>query len=114
MGHKELVANPNESELNLEHILPQKPNETWKSKFTKSNPELYIYRLGNMTLLDASVNRKAGNGSFQEKCSKAYSKSNLEITKRILEYSSAWGAKQIEQRQDDMSKVACQIWRLDY
>ncbi|NER53039.1 MAG: HNH endonuclease [Symploca sp. SIO1A3] len=97
----------------LEHILPQKPNATWTSKFTKTDPDLYTWRLGNMTLLDASINRKVGNGSFTDKCSKAYSRSQLEITKKILEYS-VWGPKQIEERQSEMSKVACHIWRLDY
>ena len=109
---KELIANPNEMELNLEHILPKKPNNNWLEKFSRNDPSQYIYRLGNMTLLDSSVNSKLGNRSFQEK-SEAFAHSKLEITKEVADYS-VWSPKQIEQRQEKMSKAACQIWRLNY
>lgn len=113
MGSKELVANPNGMELNLEHILPQSPKDSWLVEFSNIAPTQYIYRVGNMTLLDSSVNRKLGNGSFREKCSKAYEGSMLKITKEILDYP-VWGPKQIEERQKKMAKVACDIWRLNY
>ncbi|MFB2920271.1 DUF262 domain-containing protein [Aerosakkonema funiforme] len=112
-GSKELVANPNGTELNLEHILPQTPKDSWLVELSKIDPNLYIYRLGNMTLLDSSVNRKLGNNSFQDKCAKAYQSSKLKITQEILDYP-VWGPKQIEERQNKMAKAACQIWRLDY
>ncbi|MFG6103429.1 DUF262 domain-containing HNH endonuclease family protein [Leptothoe sp. EHU-05/26/07-4] len=110
---KEVVANANPEDVNLEHILPKKPNEEWLRKFKKSTPKQYIYRLGNMTLLDSSVNRKIGNGSFSNKRKEAYEKSKLFITREIAENQS-WGPKQIEERQQKMSDKACQIWRLDY
>lgn len=113
MGSKELVANPNGTELNLEHILPQKPSESWLVEFSKTDYSQYIDRLGNMTLLDSKVNRKVGNNSFQEKCTAAFIHSKLEITKEILN-SSIWGVKQIEERQKKMAKAACQIWHLNY
>ena len=100
-------------ELNLEHILPQSPKDSWLVEFSKTDPNLYIYRLGNMTLLDSSMNRKLGNSSFQYKCAKAYQSSKLKITQEILDYP-VWGPKQIEERQNKMAKTACQIWRLDY
>jgi uncharacterized protein with ParB-like and HNH nuclease domain len=113
MGSKELVANPNGIQLNLEHILPQTPSDAWLVEFPKKDKTQYVYRLGNMTLLDSSVNRKVGNNSFQEKCSTAFSHSKLEITKEILN-NSVWGPKQIEERQRKMAKAACQIWQLNY
>jgi uncharacterized protein with ParB-like and HNH nuclease domain len=113
MGSKELVVNPNGIELNLEHILPQTPSETWLVEFPKKDKMQYVYRLGNMTLLDSLINRKVGNNSFQEKCSTAFYQSKLEVTKEILNYS-VWGPKQIEERQRKMAKAACQIWRLNY
>ncbi|MCV3212707.1 DUF262 domain-containing HNH endonuclease family protein [Plectonema radiosum NIES-515] len=113
MDSKELIANPNATELNLEHILPQKPSDKWLVEFSKTDPNQYIYRLGNMTLLDSSVNRKVGNTSFEEKSAKAFSNSKLDITREILK-DSVWGPKQIEERQKKMAKMACQIWRLNY
>ncbi|NJR74001.1 MAG: HNH endonuclease [Scytonema sp. CRU_2_7] len=72
MGHKELIANPNGTELNLEHILPQKPSDKWLVEFSNTDPNQYIYRLGNLTLLDSSVNRKVGNTSFEDKICQSF------------------------------------------
>jgi hypothetical protein len=112
----ELITNHSETKLNLEHILPENPNENWRDVLTNiDDVSEYIYRLGNLTLLGSAQNRKAGNSSFEEKCSKFYSVSNLEITKEIASNNGAgWGPKQIEDRQSRMAKKACQIWRLDY
>jgi hypothetical protein len=111
VGNKELVANPNSSEVNLEHVLPQKPSEAWLAKFSKTDPGHYVYRLGNLALLESKVNRTIGNSSFQEKCSKAFSSSRLEITREISE-NTVWGPKQIEERQEKMAKAASKIWNL--
>ncbi|WP_211173260.1 DUF262 domain-containing protein, partial [Brasilonema bromeliae] len=113
MDSKELIANPNATELNLEHILPQTPSEKWLVEFPKTDYNQYIYRLGNMTLLDSSINRKVGNTSFQDKCATAFSTSQLEITKEIINYR-VWSPKQVEERQSKMAEAACQIWRLGY
>lgn len=110
---KELITNPNSSELNLEHILPQRPDQVWSSLYSESEIEDYIYRLGNMTLLESSSNRNLGNLSFDDKCESAYRHSRLEITRGILEYP-IWGPEQIRERQEDMAKDAVHIWRLDY
>ncbi|ARV62506.1 hypothetical protein BZZ01_31210 [Nostocales cyanobacterium HT-58-2] len=113
MGTKELIANPNATELNLEHILPQNPSAKWLVEFPKTDYNQYIYRLGNMTLLDSSINRKVGNTSFKDKCTTAFSASKLEITKEIVNFH-VWSPKEIEERQKKMAEVACQIWRFDY
>ena len=113
MDNKELITNPSGSEVNLEHILPQKPSKQWLELLTGVDVDSYIDRLGNMTLLDSIPNRKLGNALFQDKCSQAYNHSKLKITTELLEYQS-WGAKQIDERQKRMAKIACHIWRLDY
>ncbi|BAZ25172.1 hypothetical protein NIES4073_60760 [Kalymmatonema gypsitolerans NIES-4073] len=113
MGSKELIANPNATELNLEHILPQTPRGRWLVELPKTDYIQYIYRLGNMTLLDSSINRKVGNTSFKDKCATAFSTSKLEITKEIVNYP-VWSPKEIEERQNKMAEAACQIWRCDY
>jgi len=73
----------------------------------------YVYRVGNMTLLDSNVNRRAGTGSFQEKRTKVFSKSQLEITKALTSQTT-WGPLEIGKRQAEFARSACQIWRLDY
>ncbi len=113
MGEKELITNPEETDLNLEHILPRNPSNLWLTNFKDSDINQYTHRLGNLTLLDASVNRRIGNTSFRDKSTKVFSKSKLKITKEILSYTD-WGPEQIEDRQNKMATTACQIWRLDF
>jgi uncharacterized protein with ParB-like and HNH nuclease domain len=113
MDNKELITNPSGSEVNLEHILPQKPSEQWLTLLPGVDIDSYIDRLGNMTLLDSIPNRKLGNALFQEKCSQAYAHSKLKITTELLKYQT-WEPKQIDERQEHMAKIACHIWRLDY
>ncbi|NOK58230.1 MAG: DUF262 domain-containing protein [Chloroflexi bacterium AL-W] len=111
---KELVTNLNEKDLNLEHILPQNPDEPWIQTFPSDEDiSQYIYRIGNMTLLGTSMNRKQARSSFDEKLSTAYSQSKIKITSDLVNYST-WGLEEIRQRQASMAKVACQVWRLDY
>ena len=112
-SNKELVANPNATQVNLEHIMPQKPKDEWLVEFPKKEYDQYVDRLGNMTLLSSPINRKVGNSSFKQKCTAAFAQSELKITQEILEYP-VWSPKQIEERQRKMAKVACRIWRLDY
>ncbi len=112
-SNKELIANPNATQVNLEHIMPQKPKDEWLVEFPKKEYDQYVDRLGNMTLLSSPINRKVGNASFKQKCTAAFAQSELKITQEILEYP-VWSPKQIEERQRKMAKVACRIWRLDY
>ncbi|MDJ0511088.1 MAG: DUF262 domain-containing HNH endonuclease family protein [Crocosphaera sp.] len=119
IDNRELVTNANEAQINLEHILPQKPRDEWKKAFLQnfSNPEnieieTYIDRLGNMTLLDIATNDDHSQELFKEKCTKCFETSQLEINKRILEYSD-WNPENIAQRQTEMANIACKVWRID-
>lgn len=55
--------------MTLEHILPQKfSQEDWSDFCIDGDePKEYVHRLGNMTILSSSLNRRASNGSFSEK-----------------------------------------------
>ena len=50
----------------IEHILPENPANDWDS-FPEQYWEAAVYRLGNLTLLEASTNRRVGNGDFPAK-----------------------------------------------
>ena len=56
-----------DSNLTLEHILPENPNEEWKKIFLKEEILEYIYRIGNFTLLTSNKNRKIGNEDYSKK-----------------------------------------------
>ncbi|MFO0905839.1 MAG: DUF262 domain-containing HNH endonuclease family protein [Pirellulales bacterium] len=58
-------------ELEIEHILPNTPEEDLRKKFAKDNPGAdyndYKNRLGNFTLLERPINIVASNGFFEQK-----------------------------------------------
>ena len=51
----------------IEHILPENPNEVWEETFPPNIQEIFIDRLGNYVLLDASKNRECGTLNFPSK-----------------------------------------------
>ncbi|MCP5528710.1 MAG: HNH endonuclease, partial [Verrucomicrobiales bacterium] len=71
----------------------------------------YVYRLGNLTLLTAKVNRDAADGSFMEKRRQALDKSALAINTNISRHSR-WTDAEIHERQRDMAKLALEVWAL--
>lgn len=109
----EKKVDPNADNVNLEHILPKKPNEEWKKVFHNTEIESYINRIGNMTLIDSSMNRKMRNSSFNIKSNNYYKKSTIEITRSLSEYSK-WGFEEIEERQLELAKLAARVWSIEY
>jgi hypothetical protein len=77
----ELVPNTEEDVITLEHVLPQNPGKAWK-QVDAEVASAYYRRIGNMALLQASVNVDLGNKSFTEKCAE-FKKSNYALTKSI-------------------------------
>jgi hypothetical protein len=108
----ELITNPDAKQVTLEHILPQSPSPEWKSGFSSGvNPDDYIYRIGNLTLLITKANRDAANVSYAEKKKIALSDSSLAINWTFRAINN-WGEQEIEQRQAQLAKVALDVWKL--
>ncbi len=97
-------------EITIEHILPENPSSEWLDIFSYDELENFIYRLGNLTLLEAAKNREAQNKSFTEK-KKIYKDSRFLLTKDI-NYDE-WNKETITKRQKDLAKIAKTIWRID-
>jgi hypothetical protein len=118
--------------LEIEHILPDKPEAELRESFAAANPgksyDEYKTRLGNLALLEKPINIVAGNGFFEEK-KPEYAKSGNYLTRSIAGLSAvgknssitrineklvafeAWSAKEIEQRQDMLIKLGRDVWR---
>jgi len=94
----------------VEHILPENPKDGWQ-QFTDDQIEHFVYRLGNMTLLQAAPNRDQGNKPYAEKQA-AYQASEFEITKKVAAENSEWTVERIAARQRWMAKQATTIWRI--
>jgi hypothetical protein len=112
MGGPELVANIDPKVVNLEHILPQSPDPSWKAAFASSVSWVeYVERIGNLTLLTTKINENIANQSFQKKREQAFKSSKLALNE-FLKRAKKWDEKEIERRQRNMAKVALQVWKL--
>lgn len=95
----------------LEHILPKRYGAAWEAQ-RRDFPggiDKYIYRLGNMTLISARLNRDVGNAEFAVK-KRAYAGDCLNITRRVLD-AEKWTAEEIKNRQNWLASSAAKIWR---
>ncbi|MCA9628451.1 MAG: HNH endonuclease, partial [Myxococcales bacterium] len=68
------------------------------------------YRLGNMTLLNATKNRKLGTAGFAVK-REVFAQSEFGLTKRVSEYED-WTEQTLAQHQKWLAKQATSIWRI--
>ncbi len=97
-------------DYNIEHVLPEFPENDW-SQFTDRDHELFVYRIGNMTLMKANENRELGNKSFGQK-KIVYINSIFEITQKISTDNQGWTMERIAHRQKWMANQAKTIWRI--
>jgi hypothetical protein len=104
----ELVPNPNEEEVNLEHILPQNPTPGAWSTFDPESGSAYTNRIGNLALMRNKENSLSGNEEFGDK-KKRYSKSDFMLTSSIAN-SSTWDPQAIEDRQSKLAGLAVKTW----
>lgn len=118
--------------LEIEHILPNKPEEDLRAKWTTENPGMdyddYKNRLGNLTLLEKPINIVAGNDFYTAK-QVEYGKSGNYLTRSLvaltdvgqntsisrintkLEAFPAWNAASIEKRHALLITLAQDIWK---
>jgi Protein of unknown function (DUF1524) len=68
----------------------------------------YSRRLGNMTLLDPTMNNDIGNKPFEEKTT-IYKTSPILITQEIAGFKK-WGPDEIDERQAALADDALKIW----
>lgn len=94
----------------LEHVLPQNPQTGWDG-FTDEEAETLVYRLGNLTLMQAGANRDLGNAPYPDK-RMAYEESGFAITRRLAQEYAEWTPERIASRQVWMANQATSIWRI--
>lgn len=92
------------SKLNIEHIMPQRPNDYWRN-LTNINDLEYIHNcnlLGNLTLCSAYDNSKMGNSEFSKKKEILEDTSHLKMNKDILA-KDEWNIEDIIKRTKNMT-----------
>jgi hypothetical protein len=120
------------SVLEIEHILPNNPENALRAAFAAANPnknyEDYKTKLGNLTLLEKPINIVASNDFFAAKKAE-YRKCKYYLTSSIAELTTVgqntsinrineklqafddWSAASIDKRQELLIGLARDIWK---
>lgn len=110
----EKIVNSDPDEVNLEHVMPKKPNQNWGKDITNIDSEEYSYfvnRIGNLALVPKSMNKTSGAKSFNDKKLMLFSKCNeFRTTLSIANYVK-WDKEKIEARQEFLADLAVKVWR---
>lgn len=108
------ACDPDTDPGTIEHVLPENPAEIWNETYPSENWEDGVYRLGNLTLLEASANRNVGNESYLNKLA-AYDQSTYELTRQISRMApEQWTPDLVDNRQRQLAKSAAEVWRSDF
>ncbi len=98
----------------IEHVLPENPSSQWDESFSPERQKDFIYRLGNLMLLEASINRGCQNASFEEK-QNLYETSAYELARQLgREAVPEWSPATLLARQQRMAERAAHIWQSDF
>ena len=104
-----LIVNDNNQEINLEHVLPKKPQDNWP-QFKDDAVRIYSKRIGNMALMKVSDNSNLKSSPFAEK-KKVFAQSPFSLTKQIAD-AADWTVETIDERQKNLALLAIKTWAL--
>ena len=112
-NHNELIDFENEK-ITIEHIFPQKPNKSWKEKYSDYElEEMKTFKdtISNLTLTGSNTN--LGNKSFLEKRNDGihgYKNSKLYLNKYLGKLNE-WNLSAMEGRFEKLFKNIVKIWK---
>ena len=120
------------SHIHIEHILPQNPRDDLRSSWEEEHPDQPYdeirNRLGNLTLIEKTLNVVASNNFYDEK-KPLYAKSKYYLTQSLsgladvgqntsitrinekLHPFEKWDMNAIEERQSMLTNLAFDIWK---
>lgn len=114
-------------EHQIEHVYPQTPSSDAESEFGPRRDPRVAQRLGNLLLIESSINASIGNHPYSKK-REVYPKSRLLLTRALaervqvgtatkidravaaLEPFATWDEAAVERRQQQLARLACQVW----
>ena len=119
----------NANEFEIEHIFPQDPSKSAQIEFGNFSDEYIADRLGNLVLVEKSINASLGNKPYSEK-RKVYPQSQLLLTRTLSERPKVgvdtkidravakfepfetWTEDAVIKRQDALTILAHEVWGL--
>lgn len=103
-----LELNFDNNAVHVEHIMPQN-KEQWP-EISNDQHEKYLWRLGNLCLLDGVLNESNSNRPFAAK-KPTYVTSIIRPNSEISNYDT-WEQNSIEDRQSKLAELAVNIWSI--
>ena len=98
----------------IEHILPENPDSAWEDDFPVGRQDAAVNRIGNLTLLEAGLNREVANASYGEKVD-AYRRSGYALSRDVLDVApEEWTQARLDARQRRLAARAAHIWQADF
>jgi hypothetical protein len=101
------VPNDDRQTINLEHVLPEKPEENWPT-FSEDQIWSFSKRPGNLALLLAKSNSTLRSAGFETK-HVVYEQTPYVLTSQIAALSK-WGEREISERQKALARLALKAW----
>lgn len=98
------------SAYTIEHVLPQSPQSGW-GDFNDRDFDTFVYRLGNMVLLEAGKNKEIGNKSYSEK-QPVLKQSTLQLTRKLAIDNAEWKPERLYAWQKQLAHRATSVWRI--
>lgn len=96
--------------FNIEHVLPQNAPDGWGG-IGNDDAEALLYRLGNMTLLEANRNRDLAQAEYGDK-RPVYQQCQFAITSKLAADHAEWTPDRIAAHQNWMATQAAALWRI--
>jgi hypothetical protein len=103
------IPNDDKSIINLEHVLPEKPLDSWP-QFTDEQVKLYHRRIGNLCLLRASENSTMKSAAFYIK--KPILASSPYVLTQQIGNEDTWTISEIVERQKTLADLALRAWSI--
>ena len=107
-------CNPETDPGTIEHIMPENPGADWEEEFPTATQEAVVNRIGNLTLLEANLNRELGNASYTDKV-RAYAQSGYALANAVAETAPAnWTPGLLDAHQRRLASRVVHLWRSDF
>lgn len=99
----------NDKLLQIEHIMPQTLNDTWRNELGENYQEIhdnYLNNIGNLTLI--RHNQELSNHSFRGKKEIYENNAGMQISKNRITDQQQWGEEQIKNRAEYLIGIITQ------
>jgi Protein of unknown function DUF262/Protein of unknown function (DUF1524) len=104
--------NWNDSEVTIEHILPENAGVDWEVFFLVDEQEESKFRIGNLSLLEPSLNKAAANHPMSVKID-IYRRSVYALSNAKSLYEE-WKPATLHKRSKELANLAKTVWKVAY